>query len=131
MKPPSLDQTFKFPPDHCFTPDRIATEYRMLILGYVDQMNLLFRTESRVQEIRDCATRIYELTTALSAHELRTYFAPIKREENVSRETAEAARLEADQIPATGGTIDNTPNVSRETKPDDFTASTTEPGDVQ
>jgi len=87
MKPPALDSSFRFPPDHCFTPDRIATEYRMLIRGYLAQAEHLFSTEARVQEIRDCATRIYELTTALSAHELRTYFAPV--EKSVSRETSE------------------------------------------
>lgn len=76
MRPAPLDARFRFPDEHRFTPDRIATEYRMLIRGYLEQMNYLFGTDPRAQEIRDCATRIYELTAALSAHELHKHFHP-------------------------------------------------------
>lgn len=118
MIPATLDTRFRFPDEHRFTPDRIATEYRMLIRGYLDQMNYLFATDPRAQEIRDCATRIYELTAGLSAHELQKHFRPPERETgpalaamlgaidsiyppNVSHETADAvSEQSADQEPA-------------------------------
>jgi hypothetical protein len=107
----TLDTRFRFPDDHRFTPDRIATEYRMLIRGYLDQMSYLFGSDPKAQEIRDCATRIYELTTALSAHELQKHFRPPVNGTN------DAIAAEIGQSPE---------NVSRETPTENLTALTDE-----
>ncbi len=123
--PTTLDARFRFPEDHRFTPDRIATEYRMLIRGYLDQMNYLFGTDPKAQEIRDCATRIYELTAGLSAHELQKHFRPPQAGSQAPSPAPAIAALEqAAQASA------RAEHVSRETPPDTPVA-TTEEGPAQ
>lgn len=59
-----------FTPEHTFTPDRIAMEYRMLIVGYLNQAQALLSQNMGVQEFGNCIVRIHELARGILAHEL-------------------------------------------------------------